>query len=203
MTESLAAPSFAAEAELLRRAGAGDTFAFDAIVERHAPAVRRFVETLGADDVDDAMQETFIAGWRSAASYEGTGSVRSWLLSVARNVVRHQRRRRVDEPAAFVSLDALAAGAGWGCDPAESRRVDAELAKDVIERALAALPSDEREILVLRELEGLSGDEAAALLHLTLPAAKSRLHRARLHLAAAVRRLELPQDESEAPHVHS
>lgn len=171
----------------LRSAAGGNTSAFDAIVERHEAAVARFLRTLGGDEIDDALQETFIAAWRSAGAYNGTGTVRSWLLSIARNVHRHSKRRRVDEPSTFVPLDALAERAGWGCDPAEPRRMDAALARDEVERALAMLPDDEREVLVLRELEELSGDETARLLGLSLPAMKSRLHRARIHLAAALR----------------
>ena len=82
----------------LRSAAGGNTSAFDAIVERHEAAVARFLRTLGGDEIDDALQETFIAAWRSAGAYNGTGTVRSWLLSIARNVHRHSKRRRVDEP---------------------------------------------------------------------------------------------------------
>ena len=156
----------------LRSAAGGNTSAFDAIVERHEAAVARFLRTLGGDEIDDALQETFIAAWRSAGAYNGTGTVRSWLLSIARNVHRHSKRRRVDEPSTFVPLDALAERAGWGCDPAEPRRMDAALARDEVERALAMLPDDEREVLVLRELEELSGGETARLLGLSLPAMK-------------------------------
>ncbi|MCC6243719.1 MAG: RNA polymerase sigma factor [Gemmatimonadaceae bacterium] len=181
---------------LIRRSASGDTSAFDLIVDRHQSAVNRFVLTLGSREPDDVLQETFIAAWRSAASYQGTGTVRSWLLSIARNVNRHHRRQRVDAPTTFVPLDALAERAGWGCDPAETRRVDAELARDVLERALAMVPEDEREVLVLRELEGLSGEETAELLNVSLAAMKSRLHRGRIHLAAAVRELEFPHSRS-------
>ena len=156
-----------------------------------------------ARELEDAVQETFIAAWRSAGSFHGTGTVRSWLLSIARNIERHQRRLRVNEPTDFVPLDALAERAGWGCDPAETRRVAAALARDVLDHALADLPADEREVLVLRELEGLSGEETADMLLLTVPAMKSRLHRARLHLAAAVRRLEAGESSTERRDVHS
>ena len=71
--------------------------------------------------------------------------------------------------------------------------MDAALARDEVERALAMLPDDEREVLVLRELEELSGDETARLLGLSLPAMKSRLHRARIHLAAALRAKSAPE----------
>jgi RNA polymerase sigma-70 factor, ECF subfamily len=102
------------DAELLRRSAAGDGDAFDALAGRHAAAVLRFVGTLGVtrDDAEDVLQETFVAAWRGAPSYVGAGSVRSWLLTIARNAVRHARRRRVGEPEAFESLEALAMCAG-------------------------------------------------------------------------------------------
>ena len=89
-----------------------------------------------------------------------------------------------------ISLDEVAERAGWGRDPAEERRRDTALARDVLERAFRVLLAEEREVLVLRELEGYSGDETAVVLGLSLAATKSRLHRARLHLAAAVRQLD-------------
>jgi len=189
------------DAVLLRRSAAGETTAFDEIVTRHEDAVFRFVKSLGGDDLDDVLQETFIAAWRSAGTYQGTGSVRSWLLSIARNVHRHQRRKRVDAPRTFEPLEVLAERAGWGCDPAEMRRRDIALARDVLQHALAELPPEEREVLVLRELEGLSGDETAQVLQISLPAMKSRLHRARLHLAAVVRQLEHAHPTNGGNHV--
>lgn len=185
----------------MQRAASGETAAFDVLVVRHQSAVDRFIHTLGGLDADDVLQETFIAAWRGAGSFRGTGSARSWMLSIARNAHRHQHRRRVDEPQGFVPLDLLAHRAGWGSDPAESRRADAALARDLLMRALALVPSDEREVLVLRELEGFSGEETASTLQLTEAAMKSRLHRARLHLAAAVRELESPLPTSGGHHV--
>jgi RNA polymerase sigma-70 factor (ECF subfamily) len=73
---------------------------------------------------------------------------------------------------------------------ASSENQDAERARETIAEALPQLPADEREVLTLRELDGWSGHDTAALLGITLPAMKSRLHRARLHLAAAVRALD-------------
>lgn len=198
---SLAPSSPDADAELIRRSATGDTMAFDTIVESHQAAIARFLVSLGMDDPDDALQDTFIAAWESAATYHGTGTVRNWLLSIARNVQRRSHRRRVSEPSDFVSLDVLAERAGWGADPAESRRVEIALARDVLTQALALLPDDEREILVLRELEGLSGEETAALLELTIPAMKSRLHRARLHLAAVLRHMDPSSATIRSAHV--
>jgi len=181
---------------LLRAVAAGDADAFTRFVHAHEAVVRRYLRvTLGTRDVDDAAQETFINAWRGAAGYRGGATARGWLYAIARHVVHHLVRRRVDEPAVVESLEALAEQAGWGRLDSEVARTidagaadaDARSARDELAQALARLPADEREVLVLRELDGYSGEEAAAMLHLTLPAMKSRLHRARLHLAALVR----------------
>jgi RNA polymerase sigma-70 factor (ECF subfamily) len=179
---------------LLAAATAGDTGAFDTFVRRHAGHVHRFLASLGVHDADadDVLQETFIAAWRGARGYRGEGSARAWLFTIARNAVRHAHRRRVGEPDRFASLDAaetldaIALAAGWGSDAGTNARDTAEL----VRAALARLAPAEREILVLRDIEGLSGEETAGALALTLPAMKSRLHRARLRLAAVVRALE-------------
>jgi RNA polymerase sigma-70 factor (ECF subfamily) len=180
------------DAALLRAAVAGDAHAYTHFMRAHQAAVHRYLVALmgtGAD-AEDALQETFINAWRGADSYAATGSARGWLYAIARNVVRHQLRRHVGEPAHVESLDALAEEAGWGCVSASSENQDAERARETIAEALPQLPADEREVLTLRELDGWSGHDTAALLGITLPAMKSRLHRARLHLAAAVRALD-------------
>ena len=86
----------------------------------------------------------------------------------------------------MVPLDELGLQAGWGCPPWTDSFIESLERRDTLEKALARLAPDEREILVLRELEGLSGEETAAVLELSLPAMKSRLHRARLRLATVL-----------------
>lgn len=182
------------DAALLAATAAGDTAAFAAFMRAHqGPVQRHLVTFTGHEDVDDALQETFIAAWRGAAGFHGVGSARAWLFTIARNTVRHQVRRRVGEPESLESLeslDALAVRAGWGASPDGAAYTDAAVARDLVQAAFARLPQDEREILSLREIDALSGDETAELLQISLAAMKSRLHRARIHLAAVLRTLE-------------
>ena len=140
-------------------------------------------------DAEDALQETFLACWRSAGTFAGGDSARHWLLAIARNAARRLYRRKRGEPHEFVSLDELGREAGWGGGAADPPLApdDRAAARETLEAALMTLSAEEREVLILRDLEGFSGEETASLLHLTLPAAKSRLHRARLRLAAALR----------------
>lgn len=174
------------DAELLRRSADGDRAAFTALMERHGGAVYRFLLFLGAvpQDAEDALQECFVSAWRGADSFQGTGTARSWLFSIARNTHLRQTRRRAGEPRRMEPLEVLGTEAGWGSTAGFDHRF--EVAEEV-RWALQQIPEDEREVLVLRDLEGLSGDETAQMLELSLPAVKSRLHRGRLRLMAVIR----------------
>lgn len=171
---------------LLTAAALGDRAAFGRFVQRHQAAVFRYLLTAadGEADAEDALQEAFVAAWRGAGTYRGGRSARGWLLAMARNALSRAHRRRVGEPAAFEPLDELGLQAGWG----RGEDVLEGLARrDLLGRALAAVPPEDREILVLRELDGLTGEEVAEMLGITLAAMKSRLHRARLRFVAALR----------------
>jgi RNA polymerase sigma-70 factor (ECF subfamily) len=188
------------DAALLAASGAGETEAFATFMRRYQGPLERYLAAFtGSLDVDDAVQDALVAAWRAASAFRGDSSARGWLYTIARHAVHHQRRRRVDEPAQLESLEALAEQAGWGqlaaiADPQHDDDGRAEL----LYRALALLPREEREVLTLRELDGFSGEEAAAAMHLTLAAMKSRLHRARIHLAAVARSLAAAEQRSDA-----
>jgi RNA polymerase sigma-70 factor (ECF subfamily) len=174
--------------DLIARAARGEGRAFDVIVDRHAPAVLRLARAMSPDHAtaDDVVQETFLAAFRSAATYRpGVSSVRTWLFAIARNAARRARRGGRERPTDDVELSTLGVLAGWGAPPLEVAEDSERLAQ-----TLASLAPEDREILVLRDLEALSGEAAAELLGLGLPAMKSRLHRARLRLVAAFRASE-------------
>jgi RNA polymerase sigma-70 factor (ECF subfamily) len=176
------------DAELLRQSAGGDRAAFDRFVTRHQDAVYRYLTMVSANEADaeDVLQETFLSAWRSAGSFRGGDSARGWLLTIARHALGRLHRLRVDEPSDFLSLDALGCDAGWG-EQASEPAVDERRA--TLEAALARLSCAERELIVLRDLEGFSGEEVAALTGQRLAGLKSRLHRARLRLAAELRRV--------------
>ena len=176
------------DTELLERTAEGDRRAFERFVEAHEGAVLRYVRTRTSDPavMEDALQETFIAAWRSAHTFRGPGSARPWLLTIARNAVRRQYRRPAGAPDGFEPLDAVAVRAGWGRDP-DDAWTDRIAAAQVVERGFRALSPDDREVLVLRDLEGFGNEEVAELLGLSLAAVKSRVHRARLRFMESVR----------------
>lgn len=152
----------ASDRELLARSASGDDAAFATFVKRHQAAVFRFVSAIAPSqaEAEDTFQDAFLSAWRAAGSFRGEAEARAWLLTIARNAVYRLRRRRSGEPSEFASIDELGQRAGWGVpDP------EAEAAR----------------------LEGFSGKEVAEMTGLTIPAMKSRLHRARLALTAAVK----------------
>lgn len=176
------------DAELLRRTAAGDRAAVEEVVERYAAPVFRFARALvGHDDgAEDVVQETFLAVWRNAGSFEGHDSSRAWILAIARNAANRQFRRHAGEPERLEPLEDLGSVAGWGLVDSgfEQRVADREL----VRLGLETMTKDEREILVLRDIEGYSGEEVATILNLSLTAMKSRLHRARLRFLGNLRR---------------
>ena len=174
------------DAELLGRSAAGDSAAYEAFVARHEGWLYRYARALAGDEVDDVIQDAFVDAWRGAGSFAGDDSARGWLVAVARHAFYRRHRHRAGEPAVHESLesvDDLAFAAGWGtASPADM--FEQTITREAIEAALARIDPAEREVVVLRDLEGFSADEAAALVGVTRAALKSRLHRGRLHLAA-------------------
>jgi len=183
--------------DLIARVGEGDRRAFELLIERHAAAVLRLATAVSdPSTAEDAMQQTFLNVYQHAASFRGDASVRTWLLTIARNTAfrlhgKTQREELVEEPLMQLGLDA-----GWGSDDPEAIAIAAER-KGALREALSLLSAEDREVLVLRDLEGLRGSEAAEVLGIGERALKSRLHRARLRLAMALRGL-VPEDDDVA-----
>ena len=173
---------------LLAAVATGCPEALGAIVERHQGAVYRYALALtrNQQQAEDVLQQAFLDALRGAGGFRGDAAVRSWLLTLTRHAAFRGARRRVGEPEFFTPLQELGSLAGWGASPedAAARALDSA----ALQRALATLPAHSQEVLILRDLEGLSGAEAAAILDIGVPALKTRLHRARLALAAALRR---------------
>jgi RNA polymerase sigma-70 factor (ECF subfamily) len=173
---------------LIARAVGGNEQAFAVLVGRHQASVFRLARAMthGREAAEDILQQTFLSAWRGLAGFRGDASVRTWLFTIARHAVFQREARLAREPIDETPIDELGIQAGWGQADPERLAIRSE-AHARLSAALASLEPGEREVLTLRELEGLSGDETAALLGVSLSAVKSRLHRARLRLAAALR----------------
>lgn len=176
---------------LLAASARADGDAFGAFVARHRDAIWRYTRHLTRDEraAEDASQDAFLAAWRHAGTYAGGADARPWLFSIARHAAFRQGRRRAGEPAVFDDLSALAIEAGWGAPEADAMRAEG-VAR--VQRTLDALEPDDREVLLLVDVEGLGNAEAAGVLGVGLAALKSRLHRARLRFVAVARSGETP-----------
>lgn len=166
---------------------AGDRAAFSELVDATRDGVWRLLRALTADPAaaEDVLQETYVAVWRSASTFRAEGSARAWIYGLARRLAARSWRRRAGEPASLIPLQELGAQAGWGRDPEEITAALEDRA--LLAVALDRLSTHDREIIVLCDLEGLSGPEVGRLLGLTANAARVRLHRARLRLMAQLR----------------
>jgi RNA polymerase sigma-70 factor (ECF subfamily) len=173
---------------LIALTAAGDRRAFERLTERHAAAVLRLATAVTDDpaSAEDILQQTFLSAYRNAASFRGEGSARAWLLTIARNAAYRLRAKQGREDLMNEPLMTLGRDAGWGSDNPEALAIAAQR-RDTLTRALQTLSPGDREVLILRDIEGLSGQEAAEVLGITGRALKSRLHRARLRLAGALR----------------
>jgi RNA polymerase sigma-70 factor (ECF subfamily) len=172
--------------ELLRLAASGDRAAFGRLVGRHEAALHRFAVRAcrGEREAEDALQDGLLATWRGAATYRGDASVRTWLFQLVVNACHRRHRRRSGEPARTEPVEAASTLADG--EPAPDERAGFRQVGRALDAALAAMPAEAREVLLLRDVEGLSGEEAARALGITLAALKSRLHRARLELKRRV-----------------
>jgi RNA polymerase sigma-70 factor, ECF subfamily len=170
---------------LVALARAGDRAAFDNLAERHSTKLRRVLYriTRDCDAAMDAVQEALLRAWRNIGRFEGRSLFSTWLTRIGINEAYRALRRPVEQP---LELDDRIGErvAAWGEQPDavfESREFLAAL-----DSALAELPPDYRTAVTLRDIEGLSTQEAAEALGIGERALKSRLHRGRMALRAAL-----------------
>lgn len=169
---------------LLEAARSGDRKALERLLVLEEPRIYKFGLRMcgNPDDAREVLQETMLAVTRHIGGFRGDAKLSTWLFQLARSACTKQRRReRPDtlEPEAF---DRVASDS----DP--ERLVSAQQLADMLGRALLTLTEPQREVLVLRDVEGLSAPEVAEILGLEVGAVKSRLHRARAALADALER---------------
>lgn len=180
------------ETSLIDAARAGDPDAVDALLTRYQPRLLRFASRLCRDreDAKDVLQESLFAAVRSLPAYRGDASVSTWLYTIARSFCIKKRRRSVFAPKAEVSLESEPGVALAVADPGRDPQAELENERlaEALDAAIGDLDPDKREVLVLRDVEGLPAAEVAEVLGLSVEAVKSRLHRARL----AVRERLLP-----------
>jgi RNA polymerase sigma-70 factor (ECF subfamily) len=186
MTPELQPAGVPSDEGLLARCARGDRAAFDRLVDRHGDALYRFAvrRCTSERDAEDALQDGLLAAWRGAATFRGDASGRTWLFQVVLHACRRQGRRRAGVPERHDLPEEAEALPSQASPPDDA--VALGQTRAALLAALAALPDEAREVLLLRDVEALSGDEAAEVLGIGLAAMKSRLHRARLELKERV-----------------
>ena len=163
------------DAELAVRAAAGDGEAFGALVDRHAPAVRRAaLALLGSEhDADDAAQDGLLAAWRAMDRYDPARPFRPWLMRIVLNAARDTRRRGQVRRVEPIGPAEAAPGAG------PERETDRVIIRERIIGALATLPERQRLAVTMFDAEGYAHAEIAEVLGIPEGTVRSDVFHAR------------------------
>lgn len=176
------------DAGLVTAAQAGETRAFDELVRRYQDKVFRlcFKILRNEDDAGEALQDAFLSAFKGLKNFKAESTFSTWLYRIATNASLMKVRRRRE---GHVSLEQSQSpdGSGepmaipdWSAQPLEEL-LDSET-RAVMQEGVDRLGEDLRVVFVLRDVQELSNQEVAEVLKLSVPAVKSRLHRARLQL---------------------
>lgn len=161
---------------LLRAMGCGDAAALAELYRLRGPALLAYL-TARLDDrglAEEVLQDVMLAAWQAAGRFRGQGRVMAWLLAIARTRAINAYHRQVRPHATQVALDE--ASAQESCEPFGSHNEE-------LSAGLRTLPAEQREALELVFYHGLSLKETAQVMSVAVGTVKSRLHRARKHLA--------------------
>ncbi|NTX00475.1 sigma-70 family RNA polymerase sigma factor [Myxococcus sp. CA040A] len=171
------------DATLVAAAREGDREALEALLARYASPVYRFGLRLcgSEEEARDVLQETLMTAFRGLHAFREQARLSTWLFQVARSHCSRERRREA-RGGERLPFDAEAVRAVPSLERAPDEVAHARKMGAMLRDALAALSASDREALLLRDVEGLSAEEAARLTGIDVRAHKSRLHRARMRL---------------------
>jgi RNA polymerase sigma-70 factor (ECF subfamily) len=173
--------------QLVAEAKAGNHQAFEKLVERHEDKVYGLaLRMMGNEaDAEDVLQDTFLSAYKALKNFKEKAAFSTWLYRLATNAALMKLRKKkgdktipLDEQMAeFVPNPEIR---DWSATP-DSILEGKEL-KEIMEQAIQSLPDMYRAVFLLKDVERLRVHEIASILNISVPAVKSRLHRARLHL---------------------
>ena len=175
------------EASLIARAQAGDVGAFERLSGAYADRLFMLLLRLLGDrgEAEDVAQEVMLRAWRAISRFRGQSSYFTWLYRIAVNEANRVLAKRARRPASVtIGADELQLPESAAQDP--SRQAENSELRRSLGQALAELPPALRTAIVLRDVEGLSTQEAAEIVGIGQAAFKSRLHQARLRVRAAI-----------------
>jgi RNA polymerase sigma-70 factor, ECF subfamily len=171
---------------------AGDLAAFDLLVVRWQRKIQGTIyRILGTEeDARDLCQEAFLKAFRALKGFKGEARFSSWLYQIAVNLCRDRMRRRRGRT--FVSLEALGDESGpsraASPDPGPMELLQRGALRNLVQDAIAMLPEDQREVIVLKEYEELTFLEIAQVLDVPLSTVKTRLYRGLVNLRSCLER---------------
>lgn len=178
------------EQALLTRINDGDDEALEELLALLQPKLYRFSLKMcrHEEDAEDVLQESMLAFVRSLRNFKGTSRLSTYLYSIARNACIKKRRTSKFAPKEIVSLEQDAVNSANEPSASVTPADEAEQQETwkLVKAAISAMEPDYKEVLILRDIEGLSAAEVANVVELSVPAVKSRLHRARAQLRAAL-----------------
>ncbi|HSD50320.1 MAG TPA: sigma-70 family RNA polymerase sigma factor [Candidatus Methylomirabilis sp.] len=181
--------------DLVERLRAGDVTALEALMERYGSRVYRLAHgiTRNEADAEEVVQDVFLTLFRKIHTFEGRAALGTWIYRVTTNAALIKRRGQrgdrevpLEPPLPAFSVDGHRAEEGSYARADWSQTPEADLlsqeTREVLSKAIDSLPDQYRAVLVLRDVEGLSSEEVAQVVGDSVPAVKSRLHRARMAL---------------------
>ena len=188
------------DAKLLQAAQNGDRAALEQLLARYQEQIYRFGRKMcpSAEDAEDITQETLLTMAKRLPEFRGDAALSTWLYQIARSFCGKKHRKSKFAPK---QLDSWEHELDRGHEPVSKQEQGPEAALaqrelvQALDAALLRVPEDARAVLVLRDIEGLSAKDAAAAMEISVPALKSRLHRARVALRDALK-------SSLRPHPH-
>lgn len=190
------APADDPDNELVRQVREGDRLAFNQLVLKYRGRVMGIAARMLGDRAaaEDLAQDIFVKVYRSLRDFHGAALFSTWLYRITANSCLNHRKKQSRERRLAEVVDDLEA---LRCDPSsnphnvlERKQLAAQL-----EKAIGGLPEDQRMVLVLRDIEGLSYEEIADCLTLELGTVRSRLHHARLEVKSRIKAYFFPAEK--------
>jgi len=192
------------DASLLDALRVGDERAFEALVDRYGPSLLRLAQLYVSSRsvAEEVVQETWLAVVTGIERFEGRSSLKTWLFRILTNKAktRGQREGRTlpfsslasdgDEDQTAVAVERFARGGAWATPPrgVPEERLLAGETRARVEQAISALPPNQRAVITLRDVEGLSAEEACNVLGISETNQRVLLHRARAKVRTALER---------------
>ena len=194
----LEAPS---DATLAITAAQGDHAAFAAIMRRHKGWLYQFIRRYVADrdDAYDVLQESFVSAWGAIARFDPERPMEAWLRRIALNKCRDRARRNLVRRTALrmLGLAEQSASPAAAATPAADSAAATDQARSRLEQAIARLPQQLKEPLILTMLEDMSHKQAGELLGINAKAVETRVYRAKRRLATMLDRSDLADIKSD------